>query len=69
MSWKNMPYWLRGAILSGIPLFMGLIYLVYGLIFIGDLMGFGIWILIILYILLPLMILGALTGWLIGRKK
>lgn len=68
MAWKSIPYWLRGAIISGIPLFLGMLYLIYGLIFIRDLLGFGIWVLIILYFFMPLMVLGTLVGWLIGKK-
>lgn len=75
MSWKNYPYWLRGAIISTALMLIGLVF-------------FSEWISIIPATILPLtiwnipllgmlvlsifyFILGAIVGWIIGkfRKK
>jgi len=69
MNWKNLPYWVKGGIIGGIPFFLGILYLLFGFISIGFDLGASLWVLIILYIFTPLMSLGMFVGWIIGRKK
>jgi len=78
MGWKNWPNWIKGILIPA-----GLYILVIILGFILFMIGFGfninflaipgVYILYLsglgLYVLIPLVIIGAIIGWVIDKRK